>query len=138
MASDLPSKEGIKERLIDETNVNELTRRISTSLDECTGKCPPTMGEYKLPNVQPMDLKARGLVKGDGIASVHSEAVHNAPNYRTKERYLKRKEHGIQRNYLYNLGQSTNGAWKTARLGDRKSTRLNSSHSGESRMPSSA
>ncbi|RBR26287.1 uncharacterized protein FIESC28_00932 [Fusarium coffeatum] len=75
------------------------------------------MGEYKIPNVQPMDFKARGLVKGDGIASVHSEAVHNAPNYRTKERYLKRKEHGIQRNYLYNLGQSTNGAWKIAQLG---------------------
>ena len=31
-----------------------------------------------------------------------------------------------------------NGAGKTTTLRDRKSTRLNSSHSGESRMPSSA
>ena len=36
------------------------------------------------------------------------------------------------------LLQSINGSLKLAHLGDRKSTRLNSSHSGESRMPSSA
>ena len=33
---------------------------------------------------------------------------------------------------------ATNGFWEGAMDRDRKSTRLNSSHSGESRMPSSA
>ena len=33
---------------------------------------------------------------------------------------------------------TVNGAWTTSRAGDRKSTRLNSSHIQKSRMPSSA
>ena len=40
-------------------------------------------------------------------------------------------------NFIFNFYKNSNGDWGLG-IGDRKSTRLNSSHSRASRMPSSA
>ena len=47
-------------------------------------------------------------------------------------------KHGVEPSLVRDYGMSRDDAEVTVMLGDRKSTRLNSSHSGESRMPSSA
>ena len=72
--------------------------------------------------------------------SVDGEDDGPIPSYRNIELYDSKVRGNWYRDSLFDASRGAIGlAWSIFKIrGDRKSTRLNSSHSGESRMPSSA
>ena len=71
------------------------------------------------------------VLKGMGISVVGSDMNEN-PNV------VSLRAHGIHVHVGHDASNITDDIEFVVRTTDRKSTRLNSSHSGESRMPSSA
>ena len=133
-----------------EQEKTERTERNSPLLKRCetapSAKCPPTLDEllkrvHDLPTLPHAALKVMKMTRGVEVSPREiGDAVSKDPNFAARVLKLANSSYyGLPRS----VGTLTEAVMmlgnRTIRnLTDRKSTRLNSSHSTLSRMPSSA
>ncbi|KAF4988223.1 hypothetical protein FGRMN_9893 [Fusarium graminum] len=131
LARELPPLDLLKAIDLDQEQVEKLARVVISGLQTAVDTTVPTRLANPRPSARPLDLKALEILEGDGVAptlpgtiapSGTPEDVQTPANLRTQRRRAKRaakkkKTAESDRHFIHNLGESTNGTWKVARLG---------------------
>ncbi|RGP71680.1 glycoside hydrolase family 55 [Fusarium longipes] len=122
VAEGLPPLDNLEATVMDESQVETLARQLSESLSRAIHETVPTVLVNPPPRRRPMDLKARQFLYGNGIPSLHSESPDTPVTSRAqKPREARANKPNPYRDYLHTLGESTNGTWKAAKIGERRS-----------------